>query len=78
MNRKFELKLKYALQDVFSVEPNDLGSRILTDWYGRLTDQIKTMPFRYIVPLSLLAAIILYMVFGHLLIRLVSLLQYGF
>ncbi len=78
MNRKFEMKLKYALQDVFSVEPNNLGNSSLTAWYGRITDLIKIMPFRYIIPLSLLAAIILYLVFGHLLIRLVSLLQYGF
>lgn len=70
--------LSQELQDIFQIPPNDLGNRRVTMLYKWFTKPLKTLPFLYIVPLSLIAAVIAYLLFGHLIIRLVSLLQYGF
>ena len=60
------------------VEPNNLGHSFATALYHRLTGFLKTMPFIFVIPISFISAIILYFVFGSLLVKLVSLLQYGF
>lgn len=73
-----EYRLKRKLNEVFYVEPNDLGISFLTSLYKRLTAFLKTMPFIFIVPLSLIAGIIFYLILNRLLVRLVTLLQYGF
>lgn len=66
------------MNDVFSLEPNDLGSQTLTRMYKFITSRLKSMPFFYIIPLSGLGAILMYLSFGHLVVKLVSILQYGF
>lgn len=71
-------RLIKKLEEVFEVEPNDLGFPILTNSYHRVTKFFKTMPFIFIVPLSIAGAIILSFLAGSLTIRLASLLQYGF
>ena len=60
------------------VEPNNLGATFATSLYHRLTGFLKTMPFIFVIPISFITAIILYIIFGSLLVKLVSLLQYGF
>ncbi len=76
--RAINYRLHNKLEEVFSIEPNDLGNEKLTLIYHRLTSFLKRMPFIYIVPLSFIMAIILYFIFGTLVVRLASLLQYGF
>jgi len=76
--RTFTYRLQQKLEEVFLVEPNNLGFSIVTTLYHRLTGFLKTMPFIFVIPISFIAAIILYIIFGSLLVKLVSLLQYGF
>jgi hypothetical protein len=71
-------KFKNRLDEVYLVEPNDLGNPLLTKIYKKTTGILKIMPFIYIVPLSMVLSLVLYLGFGHSLIKLVSLLQYGF
>lgn len=73
-----ELRLRQKLNEVFILEPNDLGPRTLTDWYKKITVHLKTKPFIFIIPMSLLSGVGLYFILRQLLIRLVTLLQYGF
>lgn len=71
-------RLQAKFHEIFVVEPNDLGHPLLTYWYKRTTKFLKTMPFLYIIPLSFIIAILMYAVFGWLLVRLVTILQHGF
>ena len=70
-------KLKEKFNEIYSIEPNDLSFGFLTRLYKQTTGPLKKMPFLYIVPLALIFAICLYILFGHLVVGLVSLLQYG-
>lgn len=69
--------LQEQLQEIFALEPNDLSLPPLTRMYKITTGRLKTMPFLYVVPLAFIFAIVLYILFGQLVIKLVSLLQYG-
>ncbi len=71
-------KIRQKLDEVYSVKPNDLGTPVINELYHGTTKFFKTMPFIFIIPSSFLGALILYVLFGSLVIRLVSLLQYGF
>ena len=76
--RTIELKLKRKLNEVFILEPTDLGNNLLTNLYHQVTSRFKTMPFIYILPLSILLAVVSYFILNYLLVKLVNLLQYGF
>ncbi len=71
-------ELKSRLDEVYAVQPNDLGIPFLTRWYRRVNRYFKSMPFVVVVPASLLFATVLYLAFGYLVVRLASILQYGF
>jgi len=71
-------KLDQELERIFELEPNDLHVPILTYIYKLLTRPLKSLPFVYIIPVSFVVAFLMYLVFGPMVIRLVSLLQYGF
>lgn len=73
-----QLRLKHKLEEVFVMEPNDLGNDALTSIFKRISVFFKVMPFMYILPLSIAISCVLYIVFGTLIVKLVSLLQYGF
>lgn len=70
--------LKNAYRRIYTVSPNDLGNHALTGFYKLLTKPVKTMPFLYLAPLSLIGSLILYLLLGRFVIKLVNLLQYGF
>lgn len=71
------LRLKNKLNEIYSLQPNDLGINLLTVFYRKLTRPFQYVPFILIIPLSLFISVFLYLVFGPLLIKLVSILQYG-
>lgn len=71
-------RLQQKLGDIFTVEPNDLGNGLFTRVYHQLTAKLKTIPFIYVIPLAFAGAVLLYFIFGVLVVRLVNLLQYGF
>lgn len=70
--------VKRKLHEIFVIEPNDLGVNFFTILYKRATSHLKTMPFLFIIPACLVAALFASLIFGHLAVRLVTLLQYGF
>jgi len=76
--RTINLQLKKKLNEIYVIEPNDLGAQFLNNIYKRINIYFKTAPFIVIVPLSFIIAITVYFIFGYLLIKIVSLLQYGF
>ncbi len=71
-------ELKHKLDEVYSMEPNNLGNSQMNSVYKTGVSFLKEMPFIYIVPTSILLSVLLYFVFGSLTIKLVSILQYGF
>jgi len=75
---KSEEVFRKKINEVFSLEPNNLGIEPLTGLYKKTTHYLKTMPFLVLIPASLISALTLYFIFDHILVRLVSLLQYGF
>lgn len=76
--KEINLRLKRKLNEVFSVEPNDLGTGFFNQNFKKITAYFKTVPFVYVIPLAFLISLILYLLLGRLLIRLVTILQYGF
>ena len=72
------LRMKQKLNEVFLVEPNDLGIDSLTFYFRKITARLKTIPFAYVIPFTFLISLVLYLILGKLLIRLVTILQYGF
>lgn len=75
---EINLRLKKKLNEIFFIEPNDLGVDFLTFYFKKITIFLKTMPFIYVIPFAFLISLILYLLLGRLLIRLVTFLQYGF
>ena len=76
--KEMNFRLRQKLNEVFLIEPNDLGSNFLTFYFRKITARLKTIPFAYVIPFTFLISLILYLILGKLLIRLVSILQYGF
>lgn len=73
-----QYRLKHKLEEVFVLEPNDLGNSYLTVLFKRVSAYLKVMPFLYILPLSLAVSCVAYVLFGTMIVKLVTLLQYGF
>ena len=78
MDQSYQRRLQNELHRVFSLPPNDLGNKWLTAIYKYITHPLKKMPFVYIIPLSIVASFMMYVIFGQLVVKLVSILQYGF
>lgn len=71
-------ELRDKMEEVYLVEPNDLGFARATYLYRKINVYFKQMPFLFIIPLSFVVAILLSIFFGPFIIRLTTLLQYGF
>lgn len=71
-------KIRQKQSEIYTLEPNSFRYETITQWYKKTTAPFKTMPFLYILPLSGLIAIASYLLLEHLLVNIVSLLQYGF
>jgi len=78
MNDRSFARLKDKMDEVYLVEPNDLGFTRGTLLYRRVNRYFKEMPFIFIIPLSFAASTLLYLFFGPFIVRLTTLLQYGF
>lgn len=63
------------LKEVYFIPPNDLGYACLTKIYKKVAACLKIAPFVYIIPLSILLGLVLYFVFGYLIVKIVSILQ---
>lgn len=76
--KNINFRMKQKMNEVFSIEPNDLGVNILTNYFRKITSYLKTAPFIIVIPLAILISLFLYIIFGRLLVRLVTILQYGY
>ncbi len=76
--RTISFRLKNKLDEVYQIEPNNLGVSFLTLIYKRITQPLKRFPFLTLVPLAFILAFIAYLLLGSLLVKLVTVLQYGF
>jgi len=76
--KNINFRMKQKMNEVFLVEPNELGIGFLTIYFKKITAYLKIMPFIYIIPLTLFVSISLYFILGRFLVNLVTLLQYGF
>lgn len=71
-------KIDQEFQRIFSIQPNDLGHKHLTSLYKFFTGPLKNLPFIYLIPLSVLFSVMVYIVLGNLVVKVVNILQYGF
>lgn len=76
--KDINLRMKQKMNEVFSIETNDLGIWYLTAFFKKFTSYLKTMPFIYVIPFTFLVSIFMYFILGRFLIKLVTILQYGF
>lgn len=76
--KTINLRLKQKMDEVFSIEQNELGVGFLTNYFRKITAYLKIMPLIYIIPLTFLVSVALYFMLGRFLIKLVTVLQYGF
>lgn len=70
--------LKKRLNETYSLPINNLNLSWLNQLFKIFTSPLKSFPFKIVIPFSFVFALLLYLIFGLLVIRLVSLLQYGF
>lgn len=71
-------KIRKHYREVYAVSVNDLSVPFLTNIFKRYAPYLKYFPFRIILPISVVGALAAYLIFGMMIIRLVSRLQYGF
>ena len=76
-DKSFE-NIKNRISNTYSITPNDLYSEKITFIYKLLTKPLKSFPFRIYLPISIIAVVFSLILFRFLIIRLVSLMQYGF
>lgn len=63
---------------VMSLEANSFKNGRIDKFYYSIIDQLNNMPFKVIIPISIIFAVILYLIFRTKFVLLTSLLQYGF
>ena len=73
---KFYRELVAKMTEVSGVTPQRVGPFTLL--YKRVTPYVKRKPLRILSLSSFFAAAFLYLLFGSLVVKLVSILQYGF
>lgn len=71
-------RLEKKFNEIFLVEPNNLGNQWLNNLYKEIVSYLKTLPLLIIFPICFLIALSLFLVFKKLIVDLVSLLQNGF
>lgn len=75
-NDKFYQVLVSKMQEVAVVPPQSVGP--LTPFYKMVVPQLKYSPWRSMSVISILLAFFLYLVLGPILVKLASILQFGF
>ncbi len=78
MSDKIFDKIQNRFDEIYVVEPTNLGLPSLTNLYKLTTGPLKKLPIRIILPVSFLSGLAIYLFLGYLLLRLASILQWGF
>lgn len=73
---KFYQTLVSKMNEVAQVAPQTIGP--LTPFYKKIVPQFKFYPWKSGIVLSVLGATFLYLLFGSALVKLASILQFGF
>lgn len=77
--KRFHFRIKKKINEVFLIEPNNLGFDFLTIYFKKITHYLKTVPFIFIIPLTGILTLLLYLIFGEkILVNLVTILQNGY
>lgn len=73
---KFYQVLVSRMEEMAVVPPQNAG--ILTPVYKRMALQLKIYPWKSLGFIAVLSAVFLYLLFGPILVKLASILQFGF
>lgn len=65
-------------QEIYIVQPNQLGDNRINLLYKIITRFLKKAPFIVIIPIAMMIVVLIYVLVGPLLVKLATLLQYGF
>ncbi len=71
-------RINKKYQEIFALKPNSLGHPLFDNLYKAMTHFFKTAPFIIIVPAVMMAVVLIYFIIGPVLVKLASMLQYGF
>jgi len=75
---EINLRLKKKLNEVFSIEPNDLGIDFITFYFKKITAYFKTIPFVYVIPFIFLISLFLFLFLVFFLLIFLKFLHFGF
>ena len=76
-DKSFE-NIKSRINNTYTLMPNDLYWTKITYLYKLFTQPLKSFPFKIYLPISIIIGIFSFFIFRFLIIRLVSLIQFGF
>jgi len=76
--RTIPTRIQNKYSEIFSLQPNKFGNERINSLYKMTTRFLKKAPFIVIVPMVTFVVILIYIIIGSLLVKLASLLQYGF
>jgi len=76
--RTVPVRISKKYREIFAVKPNSLGNPLFDLLYKSVVRFFKTAPFVVIIPTVMLMVVLIYLIVGPLLVRLASMLQYGF
>lgn len=71
-------RIQNKYSEIFFLQPNQLGNNRINLFYKITTRFLKKAPFIVIVPTVTIIVVLIYILVGPLLVKLASLLQYGF
>jgi len=78
MSDQTYLSLQKKLNEVYVISPNKFSNTILDGVFRTITSRLKYLPFQIYIPVAILLVVSLYLSIGYLVVRLASILQYGF
>lgn len=78
MTDKIYTVLKKKVNEAYAVPPTHFNHSLINNLFKLSASSLKSLPFKIMLPLSLFFSLLLYFIFGLIIVRLVSLLQYGF
>ena len=78
MNDRIFNQIQKRTQNSFAIAPTAFRFPILTWAYKLSTGNLKSFPFKIIIPVAIIGGASIFVIFGILIVRLAGLLQYGF
>lgn len=78
MTDKIYAVLKKKVDEAYAVPPTHFNHFFINNLFKLSASSLKFLPFKIILPLAFLFSLLLYFIFGLIIVRLTSALQYGF